>query len=722
MRTSLLPRTVYALFFCLGASSLAHCGWAQFTLEKSARTHGATRPSLAQAPAAMPMTHVHLGESVVALNGPWKFHIGDSPLDPQTKAPLWAEAGLDDSHWDTVDLTPESGAYDPVVGFTGYVKGWTAKGYPGVTGYGWYRIRVRLESHTREKLALAGPPNVDDAYEVFVNGKLLGSFGDFSSTTPRIYYTKPQMFELPATMGTGGEAAEMLVLAFRVWMSPTSPYFAPDTGGFHSVPMIGDTRTVEGMTQLRWLELIRAYAPRPLLGALYLFLAIIAFSLILFDRVDRVYLWIGAVFLLIAGQNALVTVGSLTNGLDAFAITIFLDVTLTPLTSAGWAMVFWAWFKLRSPSRIPWAIAGLTVLLVISNALGGDVFVGVIPFSSMNGFHTLSLILRVAFLLLVLGIIALGFRRNRRDAWLVLPAVFFIGVSEFYRELRAGPVRLTWFPFGIQITANDVANLLLIVTMSVLLLRRLLMSVREQRRLALDVKQAQEVQQVILPKARLAAGSVVVESEYRPDRQVGGDFFQIIPNKVDGSLLIVAGDVAGKGLKAGMLVALLVGAIRSTVESETDPEAILAALNRRLLGRGDSHATCLALHIAHTGDMMLANAGHIPPYLNGKPIEIDGSLPLGLTEEIEFSRTRLHLSEDDRLVVMSDGVAEAMDTGGKLFGFDRVLELVREGMTAAEIAQAAQSFGQQDDISVISVTRASTSEADADRELQAAIR
>jgi hypothetical protein len=63
-----------------------------------------------------------------------------------------------------------------------------------------------------------------------------------------------------------------------------------------------------------------------------------------------------------------------------------------------------------------------------------------------------------------------------------------------------------------------------------------------------------------------------------------------------------------------------------------------------------------------------------------------------------------------------------MDTGGKLFGFDRVLELVREGMTAAEIAQAAQSFGQQDDISVISVTRASTSEADADRELQAAIR
>ena len=85
--------------------------------------------------------------------------------------------------------------------------------------------------------------------------------------------------------------------------------------------------------------------------------------------------------------------------------------------------------------------------------------------------------------------------------------------------------------------------------------------------MALDVKQAQEVQQVILPEARThACRGCLIESEYRPAREVGGDFFQIIPHKTDGSLLIVAGDVTGKGLKAGMLVALLVGAIRSTAE------------------------------------------------------------------------------------------------------------------------------------------------------------
>ena len=71
---------------------------------------------------------------------------------------------------------------------------------------------------------------------------------------------------------------------------------------------------------------------------------------------------------------------------------------------------------------------------------------------------------------------------------------------------------------------------------------------------------------------------LTIESEYRPAREVGGDFFQIIPHKTDGSLLIVAGDVTGKGLKAGMLVALLVGAIRSAAEFEYRSSGDSAAL------------------------------------------------------------------------------------------------------------------------------------------------
>jgi serine phosphatase RsbU (regulator of sigma subunit) len=223
--------------------------------------------------------------------------------------------------------------------------------------------------------------------------------------------------------------------------------------------------------------------------------------------------------------------------------------------------------------------------------------------------------------------------------------------------------------------------------------------------MALDVKQAQEVQQVILPEARLTLPGLTIESEYRPAREVGGDFFQIIPHKTDGSLLIVAGDVTGKGLKAGMLVALLVGAVRSTLDWTSDPMAVLRALNKRLLGRADAQATCLAMRIEVGGEVTLANAGHMPPYLNGEPIAMEGALPLGMTEAPEFSVMRFQLNVGDRLVLLSDGIVEATNANGQLFGFDRVHSLLRSAATAAAIAAAAQSFGQQDDISVISVTR-----------------
>ena len=97
---------------------------------------------------------------------------------------------------------------------------------------------------------------------------------------------------------------------------------------------------------------------------------------------------------------------------------------------------------------------------------------------------------------------------------------------------------------------------------------------------------------------------------------------------------------------------------------------MLRALNRRLLGRGDAQATCLALRIDADGRAMLANAGHMPPYLNGHLVAVEGTLPLGMKDGAEISVMRFNLKEQDRLVLLSDGVAEAMDADGHLFGFD----------------------------------------------------
>ena len=137
---------------------------------------------------------------------------------------------------------------------------------------------------------------------------------------------------------------------------------------------------------------------------------------------------------------------------------------------------------------------------------------------------------------------------------------------------------------------------------------------------------------------------------------------------------------------------------------------VLRALNQRLRGRGEAFATCLALRISAEGEVVLANAGHPTPYLNGKPIEIEGSLPLGLLESPEFTMRRFPLAPGDKLMMLSDGVAEAQDANGQLLGFDRIHILLRGDKSAAAIADAAQAFGQQDDISVISVTRVAVPE------------
>ena len=95
---------------------------------------------------------------------------------------------------------------------------------------------------------------------------------------------------------------------------------------------------------------------------------------------------------------------------------------------------------------------------------------------------------------------------------------------------------------------------------------------------------AREVQQIILPEQIERVPGFSIESAYVPAQQVGGDFFQILPAP-EGSLLLVIGDVAGKGLPAAMLVSVLVGAIRGVAEYTSEPAELLANLNQRLVGR-----------------------------------------------------------------------------------------------------------------------------------------
>lgn len=666
-------------------------------------------PILAQSPAppqsvkpAEPsdgINHITLGQSVFPLNGPYKFSIGDSPLDPATHQPLWAEPGFDDSHWETVDLTPPEGSSDPTNGLSGYVPGWTAKGHPGYSGYAWYRIRVKVDGLAGHKLAIAGSSNVDDGFQVFANGSLLGSFGDFSTRHPIVYLAQPTLFPVPPF------ADGTQVFAFRLWMDPGALQDTPDAGGFHTAPLLGHAGAVSGSYQVRWLELVRSFAIPIVEGLVFFLLVVLAVSLSIFDRSDKVYYWIAAVYALSACVAGVEVVSSLSQHLSVFTNNLLLHVLLVPLVLGVWAMVWRVWFQLKRPVWLPKAVVLLTLLYMVGNLLGEEIVFGLVPHPVAVKFHLLSAAVRLAFLALLVLVVVLGVRQQGREGWVALPAVLMLGLARFQSELGVFHIRHNWFPFGMQVSLGILAQLLLVLALFFLLLRRMFVSLRLQREQALDIKQAAEVQQVILPESRTVYPGLLIETEYRAARQIGGDFFQIIPHPSDGSTLIVAGDVTGKGLQAGMTVALLIGAIRSTAELNSDPLAVLEALNRRLIGRDSSQATCLALSIASDGSCTLANAGHLPPYLNGKPLDMEGALPLGMIDGAEFSVMHFSLANDDKLVMVSDGILEATDANGKLFGFARVAELLRNNAAVKALADAAQKFGQEDDISLVAVTR-----------------
>ena len=240
----------------------------------------------------------------------------------------------------------------------------------------------------------------------------------------------------------------------------------------------------------------------------------------------------------------------------------------------------------------------------------------------------------------------------------------------------------------------------------------------QQAHLETEMAAAREVQQIILPEQLEHVPGFSIESAYVPAQQVGGDFFQILP-AAEGSLLLVIGDVAGKGLPAAMLVSVLVGAIRGVTEYTSEPAELLANLNQRLVGRvAGNFSTALAAHIFSDGSVVLSNAGHLPPYLDGQEVAISGALPLGAKAGTRYETMRFQMPRGSRLTFYSDGIVEAQDAKGELFGFERSRQISMEPVAA--IVEAAKQFGQQDDMTVIAITRDAAAVRDAQAQKVAA--
>jgi sigma-B regulation protein RsbU (phosphoserine phosphatase) len=244
----------------------------------------------------------------------------------------------------------------------------------------------------------------------------------------------------------------------------------------------------------------------------------------------------------------------------------------------------------------------------------------------------------------------------------------------------------------------------------------------EQERLRHEIRLAGEVQTRLLPEAPPEVPGFELEQLILPAREVAGDFFQFYP-RGDGDLVLVIGDVSGKGLRAAMLVAHALGAVEAIVQETHDPAMLLRRLNQLLYPhlKGSGMITCVGVHLhPATGRILLANAGHPYPYLKVAPgrawEEVEGPaprLPLGVRERVEYGSVELEIEPGGGLVLMSDGVVEAQDLAGEMLGYERLLALLAgspegrslPGFLVEQVRRHASGQMQQDDISVVALTR-----------------
>jgi serine phosphatase RsbU (regulator of sigma subunit) len=206
------------------------------------------------------------------------------------------------------------------------------------------------------------------------------------------------------------------------------------------------------------------------------------------------------------------------------------------------------------------------------------------------------------------------------------------------------------------------------------------------------------MQQLLMPAAMDLQPWIQVEAAYFPAKEVGGDFY--FCRRAGSGQLVVIGDVSGKGLRAAMLASNIVGALRN--EDAGDPGVVLSRLNEVVLqAHSGGFVTCLCALFEPGGRLRVANAGHIPPYVDGAELAVENGLPLGIVSGNSYTDSSFLLG-GKAVTLLSDGVLEARDAKGELLGFERMAALTSR--TAAEIADSAQKWGQEDDITVLTVT------------------
>jgi hypothetical protein len=630
-----------------------------------------------------------LGTSPTIYLNTWRFQMGDSAGVDSSATPAWADPALDDSGWAVITT-------DKTLAAQGFKSG-----FPG---FCWYRVRIRVPANVNLSLYLA---DVLSSYQVFIDGRPAGGFGGLPPHEA-LYETQADAYAIPSSTTTRD-----VVIAVRVWAHPAeSPPGIESASSF-----VGHSADIANMRSVFLLSRFRDHVSGIVRALLFLAMGAILLTVYANQRSQREWFWLGLAFL---ADGLTATVGQSIN----FSVLPFPqgNAIRIPLSYLSLAITFEFLFPFVRVRPNLWARA-FQAILVVAALVGLSSVTG---WASVLFLNVFAAPIVATSILLSIGLLAVWWARGNREAGILLVPVGLqylygiggtVGEIAFILGLQNGKhphnVLPVWqFPGG-AFDLNFVIQLLFIFSILLILQRRSAISSRQSERLEAEIAAARTVQQVLIPEEQPAVPGLLVESAYIPAQQVGGDFFQVLPLAGSGDAFIVVGDVSGKGLQAAMTVSLIVGTLRTLAEYVTSPAEILAGINRRLYGRGSGFATCIVLKIAPDGEVTLANAGHLNPYIDGVECSTDPNLPLGLSLDVSYTEVRLQLGEDQRLTLLTDGVVEAMNAAGELYGFEQTRAI--SSQPAHAIADAVKSFvgaaPQADDVTVLTVTRVSRVDA-----------
>ncbi len=269
------------------------------------------------------------------------------------------------------------------------------------------------------------------------------------------------------------------------------------------------------------------------------------------------------------------------------------------------------------------------------------------------------------------------------------------------------------------------------------LVREQALEIQTRERLEQEMRVATLIQQQFLPRELPELPDWQVSAYYGPARAVGGDFYDFIALP-DGRIGIVEGDVTDKGVPAALIMARTQSVLRGEAPRETSPAKVLERVERdpaaaRLPAR--MFVTCLYMILEpETGRVVFANAGHNLPYVRTadgvKELRATG-MPLGLLPGMDYPEHEAVLAPGESILIYSDGLVEAHDRGGEMFGFPRLRQLMATERPGNELLDhlldelhgfVGQGWDQEDDITLVALQRTGGSARRATRLLRKRLR